>query len=91
VEVNCGFKERTTGDPAELAYGRTVRDKLHRDVLNSVHRARAQGHVAQLDVAADVLDRIAGQADPKRIGELWLHVTGNVGGKYRIREYVAEL
>lgn len=91
VEVDCGFKQRTGGDPAELAYGRTVRDKLHRDVLDAIRRARSQGHVVQLEVAADVLNRVVRQADPKRIGELWLQVTGNVGGRYRSREYVTEL
>jgi hypothetical protein len=91
VEVNCGFKARTGGDQAELAYGRAVRDGLHRDVLAAIRRARSQGHVAQLRVAEEVLGRIAARTDPGRVAELWLHVAGNVEGKYRGREYVAEL
>ena len=91
AEVNCGFKERTGGDQAELAYGRAVRDKLHRDVLASIQRARSQGHVAQLRVAEDVLGRIAGRTDPRRVAELWLHVAGTVAGKHRGHDYVAEL
>lgn len=80
-----------TGDLRQLAYGRGVRDRLHRDVLDSIRRARSQGYVVQLDVAADSLSRAAVHADPTRIRELWLRVTGAVRGKYRGREYVAEL
>jgi hypothetical protein len=91
VQVNCGFKERQPGDPVQLAYGNSVRDWLHKEVLNSIGRRGFQGQAARFDVAADVLENLAGTVDPRAIGELWLHVTGSVGGKYRSREYVVEL
>ncbi len=91
VRVNCGFKERAQGDPAQLAYGRSVRERLYQEVLNTVGRAGFHGQAARFDTAAEVLEKVAASVDRSVIGELWLHVTGSVGGKYRSREYVVEL
>jgi hypothetical protein len=91
VKVNAGFKQRTSGNAAQLVYGRTVRDNLHDAVLDSIKRARSQGHVAQFESAASMFERIAMRGDVRRLDELWLHVAGTVGGKYHSREYVVEL
>ena len=91
VRVNCGFKERTPGDPAQLAYGNSVRDWLYQEVSNAVGSSGFQDQAARFDVAADVLENLAAAIDPDLIGEIWLHVTGSVGGRYRSREYVVEL
>jgi hypothetical protein len=75
VQINCGFKA------SDLAYGRAVREQLYQKALKC----------DSFDAMADVVETIAAKADPVRIHELWLHVSGNVGGKYRSREYVVEL
>jgi hypothetical protein len=88
VQVNCGFKGRGH-DPSES--GRALRDRLHRDALAALERARPHGWRAQLQAAEDVLERISDEADAAGLRELWLTVRGHVGGRYRERQYVSAL
>ena len=91
IEVNCGFKERTTSDSVHLAYGHRIRQRLQRRVLLSLDAARQQGYAAQLNAAEAVLQQVVEQVDPSRLRELWLTVSGSVNSLYRGREYVIEL
>ena len=63
MQINCGFK----ADPSEVAYGRTVRERLYRAALR-----------ANFDAMAEVVESVVATVDRTRIHELWLHVSGKV-------------
>ena len=81
VEIDCGFK----ADPANLEYGRAVRERLHNEVAECVRKTRS------MDSVVDVVERIAANIDATRIRELWLSVSGTIRGQYRHHEFVVEL
>ena len=91
IEVNCGFKPRTPGMVDHVVYGREIRNRLYEAALAALASEDAEDYTDQFHLAEDAIEVSAVICDSLRVAELWLSVSGYVGGKYRSRDYASEL